>query len=109
MTRRRQPTPLTFLRLPAGILPPGFLAQHDLVRRLVSAPVTGLTPAHDWAPMTDAEWALLRPLLPGTTQGGAGRKLADARATLDAIFRAVTLKKADGTRRLSTKLSAGMC
>lgn len=98
MTKRATRSPLTFLRLPAGILPPGFLAQHDLVRRLVSAPVRGLTPPHDWDPMTDAEWALLRPLLPGTTAGGAGRPLADPRAALDAIFRAVTLKKADGTR-----------
>jgi transposase len=43
--------------------------------------------------MTDEEWAFLRPLLPGTTNGGAGRPMADARARLDAIFRAVTLKR----------------
>jgi transposase len=43
--------------------------------------------------MTDEEWAFLRPLLPGTANGGAGRPMADVRARLDAIFRAVTLKR----------------
>lgn len=98
MNKRTPRTPLTFLRLPPAMLPPEFLRRNDLVRRLVSAPVRGLTPAHDWDPMTDAEWSLLQPLLPGTSQGGAGRPLRDARGRLDAIFRAVTLKKADGTR-----------
>ena len=79
--------------LPADILPPDFAQRHDLFRRLYLGPVFGLTPPHPWAPMTDAEWAFLRPLLPGTANGGAGRPMADARARLDAIFRAVTLKR----------------
>ena len=75
------------------MLPPDFLERHDLVHRLHVAPLKGLTPAHPWAPMTDAEWEWLRPHLPATTAGGPGRPLADARARLDAVFRAVTLKR----------------
>jgi transposase len=82
--------PQTF---PPDILPPDFVEQHDLVHRLYTGPLFGLTPPHPWAPMTEEEWAFLRPLLPGTTNGGAGRPMADARARLDAIFRAVTLKR----------------
>ena len=84
--------------LPHDILPPGFARRHDLFRRLVSGPALGLTPPHPWAPMTDEEWAVLRPLLPGTANGGAGRPMRDARARLDAIFRAVTLKHPQGGR-----------
>ncbi len=73
--------------------PPDFIQRHDLVRRLYTGPLLGLTPPHPWAPMTDEEWAFLRPLLPGTANGGAGRPMAEARARLDAIFRAVTLKR----------------
>ena len=85
--------PRTPPHLPPDILPPDFVARHGLVRRLVTDPAERLTPPHPWAPMTDAEWHLLRPLLPGSTAGGAGRPLADRRARLDAIFRAVTLKR----------------
>lgn len=88
MPRPRHPQPL-----PPDILPPDFIERHDLVRRLYTGPLFGLTPPHPWAPMTDEEWAFLRPLLPGTTNGGAGRPMRDARARLDAIFRAVTLKR----------------
>jgi transposase len=79
--------------LPPDILPPDFIQRHDLVRRLYIGPMFGLTPPHPWAPMADEEWAFLRPLLPGTANGGAGRPMADARARLDAVFRAVTLKR----------------
>lgn len=95
------PCPRRPQTLPPDILPPDFVERHDLVRRLYTGPLFGLTPPHPWAPMTDEEWAFLRPLLPGTTNGGAGRPMADARARLDAIFRAVTLKrrKEDGGGR----------
>ena len=95
---RRPRSPFGLRRLPPEILPPDFVARHDLVNRLIMAPLKGLTPPHPWAPMTDEEWTFLRPLLPGVTSGGAGRPMPDARARLDAIFRAVTLKRADGTR-----------
>jgi transposase len=88
---RRRPLPLE--RLPPDILPPDLLQRHDLVHRLVTAPREGLTPPHPWAPMTDAEWDLLRPHLPGSTGGGPSRPMPDPRARLDAIFRAVTLKR----------------
>ncbi len=46
-----------------------------------------LTPAHPWKPLTDAEYAALRALLPGGGGGGrAGRPPGDRRRTLDAIF-----------------------
>jgi transposase len=38
---------------------------------------------HAWAPMTDAEWDLLRPLV---TRPGPGRPPAEPRRTWDAIF-----------------------
>jgi len=41
------------------------------------------TPAIPWRPMTDAEWAALRPLL---RQDGPGRPPRDARRTWDGIF-----------------------
>ncbi len=88
MPRPRRPQ-----TLPPEILPPDFVQRHDLFRRLYTGPLFGLTPPHPWAPMTDEEWAFLRPLLPGTTNRGAGRPRADARARLDAVFRAVTLKR----------------
>jgi transposase len=89
--RRLRPKPPE--TLPPDVLPPDFLERHDLLHRLYLGPLTGLTPPHPWAPLTDAEWEWLRPHLPGTTAGGPGRPLADARARLDAIFRAVTLKR----------------
>jgi len=58
-----------------------------------------LTKTRPWAPMTDAEWEAIAPFLwamgcgfrgaPGVS--AAGRPIADPRARLDAIFRAVTL------------------
>lgn len=42
-----------------------------------------------WAPMTDAEWAALRPWLPGADPDAAPRRGArarDLRRTVDAIF-----------------------
>ncbi|MBX9699666.1 MAG: transposase [Acetobacteraceae bacterium] len=88
--RRFRKTPKT---LPPDILPHDFIQRHDLIQRLYLGPLKGLTPAHAWAPLTDAEWGFLGPLLPGTAQGGPGRPLPDPRARLDAIFRAVTLKR----------------
>jgi transposase len=87
------PCPRRPQTLPPDILPPDLIRRHDLVHRLYLGPLRGLTPPHPWAPMTDEEWAFLRPLLPGTANGGAGRPMRDARARLDAIFRAVTLKR----------------
>jgi transposase len=81
---------------PPETLPPDFLERHDLLHRLWMAPLAGLTPPHPWAPLTDAEWDWIRPHLPGTAAGeggGPGRPMADARARLDAVFRAVTLKR----------------
>jgi len=60
-----------------------------------------LLKARPWAPMSDAEWEAIAPFLwamgcgfrgaPGVS--AAGRPIADPRARLDAIFRAVTLKR----------------
>jgi hypothetical protein len=65
------------------------------------------TPARPWAPLTDAEWEAVLPFLHAcganlqdsaadpfdeTRPGRAGRRMADARARLDAIFRLVTMK-----------------
>jgi len=94
-------------RLPPDLIPPDFLAKHHLVYRLYVGPVLALTPPHPFVPMTDAEWDFLRRLLPpGPDQGLAGRPIrgdiwqtpdgprADpARARLDAIFRAVMVKR----------------
>jgi len=92
MPRRARP-PAT---LPPDILPPDFVVRHDLVQRLYLGPARSLPPPHAWAPLTDAEWGFLRPLLPGAA--GAGRPILDLRARLDAIFRAVTLKHPGGGR-----------
>jgi transposase len=89
--RRLRPEPPE--TLPPDVLPSDVLKRHDLLHRLVTGPLAGLTAPHPWAPMTDAEWEWLRPHLPGTAAGGPGRPLADARARMDAIFRAVTLKR----------------
>jgi transposase len=80
------PRPLRPQTLPPDILPPDFVERHDLVRRLYLGPLFGLTPPHPWAPMTDEEWAFLRPLLPrhrqrrrrpphGRRPGPPGRRL----------------------------------
>lgn len=98
MPRRRHPRAAG--HIPAEILPPDFLTRHDLVRRLYLDPLAGLTPRHPWAPMTDAEWAAIAPILADHGCGlreaeRPGRPMADPRARLDAIFRAVTLKRPD--------------
>lgn len=41
---------------------------------------------HAWAPMTDAEWAILAPLVCRTLEAHPGRRPADPRSTWDAIF-----------------------
>lgn len=89
--------------LAAKVLPPDFLARHDLFHRLCAAPLRGLTPPAPWAPLTDAEWDALAPILAALGCGlsatpRAGRPAADPRARLDAIFRAVTLKHPEGGR-----------
>lgn len=94
--RRHRPAP----RLPAEILPPDFALRHDLFNALYWHPYSRLTPPRPWRPLDDAEWAALRPFLERHRCGlgeGAGRPMQDARGRLDAIFRAVTLKK-DGGR-----------
>ena len=101
MPRRRR----RFSPIPPEILPPDFAVRHDLVRRLYLDPVTRLTPAGTWAPLTDAEWAVLAPILADHRCGvadrpRAGRPMADPpRARLDAVFRAVTLKRPKGGGR----------
>jgi len=94
---RRPTAPKT---LPPEILPPDFVARHGLVERLVLAPLRGRTRRRAWAPLTDAEWEAVAPYLwikgCGMAAPGAarpGRPLPDPRARLDAIFRAVTLKR----------------
>ncbi|WP_372616692.1 transposase [Falsiroseomonas sp.] len=44
------------------------------------------TPRQPWAPMTDAEWSLLAPILYGDEARRRGRPPADARRLWDAIF-----------------------
>ena len=84
--------------IPPEILPPDFVVRHDLHNYLYFHPTFGLTPAQPWAPLTDAEWAALRPSSPSmaaacpTTPAPAGR-WPTRPARLDAIFRAVTLKR----------------
>ncbi|MFC7477332.1 transposase, partial [Dankookia sp. GCM10030260] len=97
--RRRRPRSRPFdPGIPPEILPPDFVARHDLHNYLYLRPTFGLTPPQPWAPLTDAEWAALRPVLAEHGCGlsdhpRAGRPMADPRARLDAIFRAVTLKR----------------
>lgn len=95
--RLRPPAPST---LPAEILPPDFVMRHDLVERLILAPLRNRTRLRAWAPLTDAEWEAVAPYLwikgcgmaaPGVAR--PGRPVEDPRARLDAIFRAVTLKR----------------
>jgi len=93
MPRRRPEPPL-----PPGLIPADFLHRHDLWRRLYLDPLTCVTPRHGWAPLTDAEWNALIPLLQDTgcglaAPGRAGERMADVRGRIDAIFRAVMLKR----------------
>ena len=60
-------------------------------------------PARARAPLTDAEWDALAPILAAQGCGlaatrRAGRPAENPRARLDAIFRAVTLRHPDGGR-----------
>lgn len=83
-----------------SLIPADFLQRHDLIRRLYLDPLTCLTPARPWAPLTDAEWALLEPYLAvhGCGLGTRGRPMdCTPRERLDAIFRFATLKL-DGGR-----------
>ena len=85
-------------RIPPEILPADFVLRYDLENYLYLQPTFGLTAPCPWAPLTDAEWAALRPILAEhgcglSDQPRAGRPMADPRAQLDAIFRAVTLKR----------------
>ncbi|MDO9707759.1 transposase [Paracraurococcus lichenis] len=96
MPRRRRPDP----PLPPGLIEPDFLARHGLWQRLYVEPLFGLTPRHAWAPMTDAEWAALAPHLAAlgcglAAPGRAGERMEDPRGRLDAIFRAVMLKRSN--------------
>jgi transposase len=80
---------------PPDLIPADFLRRHDLIRRLYLDPLTCLTPARPWAPLTDAEWALLEPYLAvhGCALGQRGRPMdCSPRERLDAIFRYATLK-----------------
>ncbi len=86
----RRPDPI-----PAGLLPADFLTRHDILRRIYLDPLTCLTPPRPWAPMTDAEWAALAPILAAMGCGMAerGRPLdCSPRERLDAIFRWATTK-----------------
>jgi hypothetical protein len=65
MPRPRRPQ-----TLPLDILPPDLFRRHDLVHRLYLGPLRGLTPPHPWAPMTDAEWHLLRSPSPAPPPAG---------------------------------------
>jgi len=76
-----------------------------------------LTKTRPWAPMTDAEWEAIAPFLwamgcgfrgaPGVS--AAGRPIADPRARLDAIFRAVTLKREVTHPRTAQTLPGRAC
>ncbi|MBL6078664.1 hypothetical protein JMJ56_11655, partial [Belnapia sp. T18] len=95
----RRPDPI-----PAGLVPPDFLTRHDILRRIYLDPLTGLTPARPWAPMTDAEWAEMEPLMAAMACGMAerGRPLdGTPRARLDAIFRWATTKHRGGRAPLA--------
>jgi putative transposase of IS4/5 family DUF4096 len=91
---RRPAAPET---LPPDVLPPDFLERHGPIHRLYLRPLTGLTPPRPWEPLSDAEWDAVVPLLRAQGCGGlgegAGRPMADPRARLDAVFRAVILKR----------------
>jgi hypothetical protein len=92
--------PATAETLPPDVLPPDFLERHDLIHPLYLGPLTDLTPLRPWEPLSDAEWEALAPFLRehgcGGLGEGAGRPMADPRGRMDAIFRAVTLKRPRG-------------
>jgi transposase len=99
----RPPKPPT--TLPADILPPDFVEHHGLIDRLVLTPLHNLTRPRPWARLTDAEWEAVAPYLwvtgcgmPAPGAARPGRPMADPRGRLDAIFRAVTLKRPEGGR-----------
>lgn len=113
MPRRPRPRRSDPATLPPDLLPPDFIEAHDLLERLCLGPRRHLTKPRDWAPMTDLEWEATAPYLwvlgcgmaaPGATR--PGRPLPDPRARLDAIFRAVTLKRPDGGRAAWSDLPA---
>ena len=96
-----------------SLLPPDFLTRHDLVHRLSSAPFTQPHPAQPWAPLTNGEWAALSPILAAHGCGPAhaprpGRPPVDTRARLDAIFRAVTLKRSPRRPRRLAAAAGGI-
>ncbi|WP_165838906.1 transposase [Roseicella frigidaeris] len=96
----RSPAALPPSPLPPGLLPPDLLRRHALWRRLYLDPLTKLTPPAPWAPLSDAEWEALAPHLAAlgcglAAPGRAGERMADPRGRLDAIFRAVTLKRSN--------------
>ncbi|MCO6418097.1 transposase, partial [Siccirubricoccus sp. KC 17139] len=83
--------------LPAFL--PAELPKAFLLRRLALDPILCLTPPRPWAPLTEAEWALLAPYLEvhGCALGQRGRPMEGTpRARLDAIFRYATLKHQGG-------------
>ena len=94
---RRKPRPDP---IPAGLIPANFLARHDILRRICLDPLTCLTPPRPWAPMTDAEWAEMAPLMEAMACGGLherGRPLdCTPRERLDAIFHWATTKHRGG-------------
>lgn len=97
---RRPPARSASVPLPPGLIPPDLLRRHALWRRLYLDPLTKLTPPAPWAPLTDAEWEALAPHLAAlgcglAAPGRAGERMADPRGRLDAIFRAVTLKRSN--------------
>ncbi|WP_158292398.1 transposase [Paracraurococcus ruber] len=77
-------------------LPPDLIPRLLTLYRQQVDPGALLTPVRPWAPLSDAEWAALAPLL--ARASAAGRPTADPRGRLDAIFRAVTLKHPRGGR-----------
>jgi transposase len=89
------------------LLPPELAARQEVIERLVLDPIRNRILPRPWAPVTDAEWEELAPILwalgcgfapPGPKRGGRPMTEAAIRARLDAIFRAVTLKHPRGGR-----------
>ncbi len=91
---RRQPDPI-----PKGIFPADLVSRHDLFRKLCLDLLACLTPARPWAPMTDAEWKIIEPIMAAMACGMAerGRPMdTSPRERLDAIFRWATMKHEGG-------------
>ncbi|WP_431268792.1 hypothetical protein [Dankookia sp. P2] len=57
------PPPPLRPRHPARDPAPDFATRHDLHNYLYLRPTFGLLRPQPWAPLTDAEWAALRPIL----------------------------------------------